>query len=524
MALNDANIRILQFDETAAACLNHPQGDKPSLCIVHEGALTALLQAPGMIDGPCHTILPRHEATLRILNLPTQNADEIASMVALSASEWVPYPIEEMLLTHQCLAHLPSGESRVLVVLVRNATLDAHLAALNAEGLEPAQIYLSTACLVAATSTMNLSGDIAVHDEGQPAPSFPRTRESRTRRGLPKTTLDPRVRGDDESLLCSNGERLRGDIALLHVDPAALELAVVRDGELRFSRGIAQNTPWNLDDPHSKEALGYEVRDLLAAYRRESEDGQGADVLYVSATGFPAADIAQFLAEITGKDCRVADTGTTLPPDGEAMPATFAGAMHLIRGEGTLDIPLAPHSLAQDRAMKSLQSQLLRSAALVGVVLFSLLLWFGQAVWQRNALIVELQDKIDVVAPSAQGVAAKQHSLQLIARQVDRGGSFLEILAGISAAAPPADLTITRIQFERESGLTLWGRAMTKDLVLKDFLGAMRNHAEGNLALFSQAHSLYETAGIERNQSIFNYQISIPLPEEDADDDAASHR
>ncbi|MCF6285006.1 MAG: hypothetical protein L3K26_07435, partial [Candidatus Hydrogenedentes bacterium] len=217
MALNDANIRILQFDETAAACLNHSQGDKPSLCIVHEGGLTALLQAPGMIDGPCHTILPRHEATLRILNLPTQNADEIASMVALSASEWVPYPIEEMLLTHQCLAHLPSGESRVLVVLVRNATLDAHLAALNAEGLEPAQIYLSTACLVAATSTMNLSGDIAVHDEGQPAPSFPRTRESRTRRGLPKTTLDPRVRGDDESLLCSNGERLRGDIAPLHV-------------------------------------------------------------------------------------------------------------------------------------------------------------------------------------------------------------------------------------------------------------------------------------------------------------------
>jgi len=467
LALHDATITIVQFDGQYAACLQVHVGAgaakvAPSLRHGRDGGLGGLFGGSTPPAGPCFSILPRHDATLRILTLPSQDAAEIASMVALGAADLVPYPIEEMRVAHQCLASLPSGESRVLVVLVRHATVDAHIAAMAEAGLEPRQIYLSTACLVAAAADLDATGDVA----------------------------------------------------LLHMEPRSLELVAVRGGELLFSRGVVQGAPWDFAEPHGRELLAYEARELLAAYRREKDDGRGADVIHVSASGFPPDRVAALLAEATGKDCRAAETGQDLSPGGEYCPATLAGALRLARGGGPLTLPLAPPALARRRAVKGAMYRLAHGLLLAAIILAPLLIWFGQAVWQRQQLIASLREEIAAVAPGAQGVAAKQHGLQIISRQVERDGSFLELLAGIAAAAPASGLNLTRIQYDREEGLNLWGRALTKDLVLKDFLGALRGQAEGNLAPFSRAHSLYETAGTELGEPIINFHVTVPLPEE----------
>lgn len=467
MAHHDAAKIIVQFDSDFAVGLSVPaQGETtPSrLMVARDGGLHELATTFDMEETPWYSILPRHEATLRILTLPSHDTVEIESMVRLGASDLVPYPIEEMLISHQVLAQLPTGESRVLVVLVRHETIRAYIAALTEAGREPAEIFLSTACLVAAAAAMD-----------------------------------------------GFGER-----ALLHLDQHALELAAVQEGELLFSRGIAQAARWDLDNPRDREALAYEVRELLAAYRREGDDGQGADVIYVSATGFPAGDVMTLVAEATGKECRAIPTGIQLADCDMDCPATLSGALRLAAGKGPLNLALTPPGLGRQRAMKRFQTQLLHGLALVCIMVLALGIWYGEAVWQRNRLIAELQSQVDAIAPGAQGVAAKQHGLQIISRQVDKGPSFLELLAGIAASAPPSGLNIARIQYERESGLNLWGRALTKDLVLKDFLGALRTRADGELALFSGAHSLYETAGIERDQPVINYQITVPLLEEDS--------
>ncbi len=470
MAPHNAVISIVQFNEAGAVCLISDQtGDAQAaamttLHFTMPNGLGDVFSAHHSADGACYLLLPRHEATLRIITLPTQDPREIEAMVRLSAAEFVPYPIEEMVVTHQSLAQLPGGESHVLVVLVQQDVLNGHLKRLADAGREPVQIFLSTACLAAIA----------------------------TRCDAP------------------------GDVALLHVDSAALELAVFREGILRFSRAIVQAAPWNLEDAHSREALVYEVRELLAAYRRESDDGLGADTIYLSTLAVPAPALCDILRAETQKDISIAPTETTLSDENTPCPATLAGALHLIDGDGPLQLHLAPAGLAKSRAIRALQSQLLFGAGLCAIVVCALLLWFGQALWQRSNLIAELQEQRDHIAPNAQGIAAKQQSLHIISRQVDRGGSFLELLSGVSAAAPPADFNITRVQFDRETGMNIWGRAASKDLILKEFLGQLRQGAEGSLSHFSNAHSLYETEGTERGVPIFNYQIAIPQPEEDA--------
>lgn len=473
MAHPDAGITVLQFDGVTAARLQMPASGSAhaaKLHVVRAGGIQGLPQPE--TDAPCHIILPRHEATVRMLDLPSQDPAEIASMVRLGAPDMVPYPIEEMRVAHQCLASLPGGESRVLVVLVRQETIDGCVAAAQEAGYAPVRLFLSTACLAAA---------------------------------ITPTASD-------------------GDVALLHVDPAAMELLVLRGGTLSFSRAITHGALWDLDSAPGREALACEARDMLAAYRRESEDGQGADTVYVSAAGLPPEPIAALLAETTGKAFELYRPALPLTDPDRECPATLAGAVRLAGGHGPLDIGLTPPHLARSRTAEAMRARLRHGAVLAAAILLALAVWFGQAVWQRHQLVNELETRIDGIAPRAQGVAAKQQGLQIISRQINRGGSFLELLAGLAASAPPEGLNITRIQFDRASGMNIWGRAQTKDLVLKDFLGAMRSRAEGHLALFAGAHSLYETAGRERNQPVVNYHITIPATEEVADADTAPPR
>lgn len=468
MAVPDAAITLVQMDGADILSLRRAPEDGPTtqLLISTNGRLPEALDSATNTPLPSLIILPRHDVTLRLLTLPSQDPDELVRMVHYDAADSVPYPIDEMEIRHQILCPLPSGESRVLVVMLRRAIVEERLVALRSAGGEAVDVVLSTSCLVAAATRY------------QPA----------------------------------------GDIALLHADGAALELVVVRDGQLVFSRAITQSTPWDLDDPHCRESLTYEARELLGAYRRESADGLGVETVYISATRLSVVRLATLLEEALGKPCPPATFASELDRDEGPCPATFAGAYWLSQGEDPIPLSLAPPALARQRTMRRAEARIRQGALLVGVILIAAVVSFGQAWWQRHQLIQELEIERDAIAPRAEGIAAKQQGLRIISRQVERGASFLEMLAGLADAAPPSALNITRIQYDRAAGLDIWGRATSKDRVLKDFLGAIRRDATGNLAFFAQAHSLYETVGTERNRPIVNYQITIPIHEEDVND------
>jgi hypothetical protein len=172
--------------------------------------------------------------------------------------------------------------------------------------------------------------------------------------------------------------------------------------------------------------------------------------------------------------------------------------------------------------VREIQKGLRRVALLAGVVLGLILAAFGQSVYQRLALIHELRSQIDSLSPGVDDIVVRQRGLQAIAQQVEQGGNFLALLAAVAEAAPEEGLNITRVEYDRESGMNVWGRARTKDLVLGDFLGRLRQMGEGSLDQLAQAHSQYETAGQERGQNIVNYHVAIPAISEEPSQDAPS--
>lgn len=483
MARKSNQISILQFDAHTLSRLKvQPAGDTIEV-LAHEvqrgtwsteaecaAALRAFAAQCALADEALYTIIPRHEATVRVLAMPSQNADEIASMVRLSAEEFVPYPADELIIAYSILQKLPGGESRVQITLVHRDIIQAHLRVLEAAGITPEQIYLSTACLATAFEMAALPAD---------APT-----------------------------------------ALVSLGSTGIEVLVFSQGRLAFSRGVASVQDWAGEGDaaaNAQEELAVEVRGSLAAYRRESEDGLGADNLLVTCDWTPAARWAEALESDTGKDCMPVPMPAKLISAGsqhlQGSPWVAIGAALSALGRGRYTVELLPQSVVAGRRMEGARLLYLRAGAMAAVVLLSLGLLYGQMVYSRSAYIAQLEAQRARLEPNAAGITAKQEQLLVLRRQVEQSGTPLEYLGALVQMAPEKGLNFTRINYARESGMEVYGRALALDDIhaFTERVRGMKNA----FSLFAQARSVYEEKAVERATPVFLYQIDLSQPDEE---------
>lgn len=421
------------------------------------------------------SVLPRYDITTRLLELPGENDAEIDGMLRLNAEEHVPYAADELVIRHATLRKLPSGESLVLAVFARTNVVDDHLAMLKGAGLEPEQILLSTACLLSAAAA------------GAPA--------------------DP------------------ARFALAHVASGGLEVLVLDNRQPVYLRGVSMPQGWSsVEGETVPEDLIAELRASLSTYRRESPDGIGVDHVYISSDWADAAAISHDVAMETGKETAPAGFLRELVSNGDALPsslpAALLGAALTAAGKARYPLNLLPEHVRQARRMTGARSQAVRLAALVAMALLLALGLYVQRSWQYSRYIAELEQQLRDLAPQAEGVVEKQAQLNIIAREVTRQGSVLDLLGAIVGALPEKDINITRFDYDRETGIDIWGRAVSVDNVAQ-FASNIRMAGTGALAQLRTAHRVYEQQGVERDQSIMMYQIAVPLTESEGDEEAA---
>jgi len=213
-----------------------------------DGTLAAALadfgKRHGLADDRVFFVLPRHEAAVRILELPTQDPDELGGMVHLGAEEIVPFPLDELATSYCLLENLDGGSARVLAVVVRRVVLEGYVALMKGAGITPEQVFLSTACLLTALK--------------------------------------------------------KADAAVVHVAPNGLEVAVLREGRMAFGRGVALDTS-------AVDEVAAEVRGSLSASRRESPDGAAPNDIIVSAEGVDPEAVTSALAGSLGVNAHTFD-------------------------------------------------------------------------------------------------------------------------------------------------------------------------------------------------------------------------
>ena len=441
MARKDAPISVLQFGDHGIGWLR-VNATPTGLALAENGqarppwadgdaaepvarALAAFAQAHDLRADRLFTIVPRHELTTRLIDLPSQDDDEIMSMLRLNAEEYVPFPVAELIIGFTIVRSLPGGESRVLAAFVHRDVIHTHMDRLHAAGLEPEKVLLSTECLVAAAQAVQ-----------QEAP---------------------------------------GRYALVNLAAGGVEGIVFDDdGALAMVRGVATSHDWPDDGPEKMDAaqeLELEVRGTLAVYRRESIDGIGVeDVWLASDIADPTPYIEGLEAE-TGKRFMPADWAARLLDQGgdrlTVPAAALLGGALIGAGRAQRNIDLLPASVSARRLAAVGRQRLLRVAAVLGVVAVALLGLHAQAVWQRENYIAELDARIAELAPQAEGVAGKRAQLNLIKRAIERHDSVIALLAALARAAPEEDVNITRLVYDANQGIDLYGRGMTRDHVMR---------------------------------------------------------
>ncbi len=89
--------------------------------------------------GAIHVGLPSESLLLRIVNLPNADANEMREMVRLQLDKIAPFPLEEMVFSHETLA-VGQDFSRILMVAARRAAAEDIARALNDARLRPARM------------------------------------------------------------------------------------------------------------------------------------------------------------------------------------------------------------------------------------------------------------------------------------------------------------------------------------------------------------------------------------------------
>jgi len=486
LARKSTHISILQFDEHAIVRLRVRRGHKGVDVLAYDlergswsasdGSLAQALKEfcaqRRVAADSVYTVLSRHAMTARILQLPSHDRDEIRSMVQLSAEEYVPFPVEELVLDQCVLGELDNGYARVLAVYAHRNLVDSHVELLEKAGIEPEQIFVSSACLASAA-------------------------------------IAARPQSDER-------------YAVFSLASGGLEVVVIKQRRLDFGRGVATQRDWSLlsteDAGEALEELFIEGRASLSAYRRESEEGTGVETVFLSSEVVDVDKAAEALEQEVGATCLPAGFIDDLVTSGKEhikhRPLAMLGAALAAQQRAAVDISLVPVRLIEARQYARLKRKAALLGAMVLLAAISLLGAYLQAIHQRETYIHELDLRISEIRPKAMEVAAKQKQLQVLKNQVSRSGTVVELLGHLVECVPPEGLVFTTILFTQNEDMVVEGQAVSQHLV--DLLAEnLRETGRRDVPEFAQAVVGPITQKPLYNQRVHEFKIIIPFPKEE---------
>ncbi len=475
-------ISILQFDEHLISRVRARRSSKGLEVVAvdqeqgswqaHDGSLEAALKAFAatrrLQEDQVFTVLPRYDMTARILELPSNDLAEIDGMVRLSAEEYVPFSHEE-LITDQCiLSKTGDGGSRVLAVFAHRDVVEGHLNVLRAANLEPEQVFLSTACL--ASAAVEARKDASRY-------------------------------------------------ALVHLGSGGLEVLVINKGRLEYGRAVASQQDWDLATGNSEdilEELGVEVRASLSAYRRESEDGEDVEAVYLCSESVDVTAHAESLYHEIGVKCSAATFATGAITEGKdllrTLPMVALGGALIAMDRAPVAIRLLPKGVLESRERKGVKRNAIRFGALAAAILIALIAAYAQAIYQRKAYIKTLEAQIARVDPVAKSIVSKQRQLRILQHQVDRTGSVVDLLASLVDLFPSTDINITNFIFTHGEKIEVAGRSKTLPAIEK-LAHDLTEVGKATIPQFARAQRMYENQGQEKGLPVWDYKISLPFPE-----------
>ncbi len=378
---------------------------------VEEGLLAtgdSGLEVPKALDGVCAVLsVPSHQVVMRVLELPTADSEELASMVALQVDKFSPFPLDQMVVSHEVLVSREDG-CFVLAAAARTTAIEA-----------AGKRYTDAGIQIGRVDVLLLGRWKTLQDAGQLV--------------------------------------MEGRETLVLLDGGSVDVLTHEGGVPVALSGLGEVS--DPGDPETAEDLAQEITHLMMGL--DSERGRSA---MSSVSIWSEAQNGNMLAETLQKRLNQAVRQYSFEHVETALSGTVRRIPHVPPVGALLD--LTPPAWREEEARQAFRRRMI---ALTGFFLGVWLLLaggvWGIPFWQQRANDRLKAAETRWLEPANQ-VRRLRMQVQIIQRYMDRRTSALECLREISLLQP-SGVDLISFTYRKDEGLELVGEADSGALVIQ---------------------------------------------------------
>ena len=374
------------------------------------------------------TYLPRNLVTVRLLELPSVNPQEISSIINLQIGKQTPYSKEEIVSSFKAVGSERQDYTRVMLVIVRRNLIDERLDALSKAAISVRDVTLSSEGVY---SWFN-----AVH--------------------LPRLAID-------------NSQA----VILIDIDSNYSDFIVIHKGNLRFSKNIL------IGANHLQERESYLpkfMNELLHSRDVFHEENKmvKASKLFLSGAARDIKGLDIVLSQILGLPCQILDAVSDLQAqanpdflnDDNLKFISISPILGILLKYQGLEFDLLPNEKRIQKLTENKRKNLTVMGIMICAITMVLSLLVLIHIYNKNNYLARLKQEIIAIKGDSDEIVKMRLSVSLAQDLLNARGDSLTLLSQINKIIPK-EVYLTSLEIERRKQAVLRGRAQAMSDVFK---------------------------------------------------------
>ena len=405
---------------------------------------------------PLIICFPRNQVTVRNLHLPSRDPIEIEGMVNLNLPRQVPYPKEEIISGYEILGIDETGYTKVMLAITHRETLSRIFNILDAAGLFPEKVELSSQGIFSWFMFMQKSGGFS-----NPA----------------------------------------GLNILLDIDYNFTDFLVVSKENLLFSRTIPHGSDQIYADAElRRNKFIYELKQSLLNFQSE-ETGKKPSKIFISGAIGGITDLDKLISEQLGLAVEILENTKFLPKNKKVSISALLG-LALESHKKRINFIL-PEIQIRKTLKERVRQLILLGSLLIYIIIVICFIFLGR-MYNRQANLRLLNEQIQILGQDVNKLDEMSKKIKIIKERINTQGTTINYLYYIHKLTAP-EIWFETISLEESGKIVLRGQAAQMSDVFK-FITKLEESG-----YFKNIETKYTTKKRVADKDITEFEINCPM-------------
>ncbi|MBI3602055.1 MAG: pilus assembly protein PilM [Candidatus Omnitrophica bacterium] len=364
--------------------------------------------------------IPRHLMTVRILELPSTNLEEIGEMINLQIGKQVPYSKEEIVFTYQIIDLIKEGYTKVMLAVAQRNIVNERLEVLRKAGIEVEKVTLSSEGVYHWFKTFY---------------------------------LPPLKMTDAQAVI------------LVDVDSNYSDFLFFHKGKMAFTKNILIGANHLADGQSSyQEKFIWELTHSKNVCQAEWRGIQATKMLFSGAVG-DIKDLPGTFSARLDIPCEVIDPLKDV--NIKIDPAiSISAILGLLIKPQEVAFNLIPNEMRIQKLMEGKRKDLTAIGVLLSATVMMLSLLVFIHIEHKNTYLTQIKQRIAKIQNDSDDVDRMRASINVVRDRLDAAGDCLNLL-NIIYHTLPEKIYLTGIGIERKGRVSLKGKAIAMSEVFR---------------------------------------------------------